>query len=85
MKAASLSNFPILSINICNKGTHTPYYQASTIVNVNGNKIGALDGFYELTLAELFRKLSRRAIEHAPFRVAYKIEIVRRDSDDRLP
>ena len=53
--------------------------------DVNGNKIGALDGFYELTLAELFRKLSRRAIEHAPFRVAYKIEIVRRDSDDRLP
>ena len=39
MKAAS-AQFPILSINICNKGTHTPYYQAYTIVNVNGNKIG---------------------------------------------
>jgi 2',3'-cyclic-nucleotide 2'-phosphodiesterase (5'-nucleotidase family) len=42
MKAASLANFPILSINICNKGTHTPYYQAYTIVNINGNKIGII-------------------------------------------
>jgi len=39
MKAAS-AQFPILSMNICNKGTHTPYYNAYTIVNVNGNKIG---------------------------------------------
>ena len=42
MKAASLSNFPILSINICNKNTHTPFYQAYTIVNVNGNKVGII-------------------------------------------
>ena len=40
MKAASLANFPILSINICVKGTHTPYYNPYTIVNVNGNKVG---------------------------------------------
>ena len=39
MLAAS-SQFPVLSINICNKGTHTPYYKPYTIVNVNGNKIG---------------------------------------------
>ena len=40
MKAASLSNFPILSINICAKGTKTPYFAPWVIVNVNGNKIG---------------------------------------------
>ncbi len=40
MKAAALANFPILSINICTKGTHTPYFAPWTIVNVNGNKIG---------------------------------------------
>jgi 2',3'-cyclic-nucleotide 2'-phosphodiesterase (5'-nucleotidase family) len=39
MKAAS-AQFPILSINICNKGTHTPYFQPYTIVNINGNKVG---------------------------------------------
>ena len=39
MKAAS-AQFPIISMNICNKGTHTPYYKAYTIVNVNGHKIG---------------------------------------------
>lgn len=39
MKAAS-SQFPIISMNICKKGTHTPYYSAYTIVNVNGNKVG---------------------------------------------
>lgn len=39
MLAAS-SQFPIISMNICQKGTHTPYYKAYTIVNVNGNKIG---------------------------------------------
>ena len=42
MKAASLANFPILSINICIKGTHTPYYQPYAIVNVNGNKVGII-------------------------------------------
>jgi len=42
MKAASQANFPILSINICNKGTHTPYYQPYTIVHVNGNKVGII-------------------------------------------
>lgn len=42
MKAASQSNFPILSINICNKGTHTPYFAPWVIVNVNGNKVGII-------------------------------------------
>jgi len=35
-----VNGFHLLSLNICNKGTHTPYYEAYTIVNVNGNKIG---------------------------------------------
>ncbi len=41
MKAAS-AQFPVISMNICNKGTHTPYYSASTILNINGNKIGVV-------------------------------------------
>lgn len=41
MKAAS-SQFPVISMNICNKGTHTPYYSASTILNINGNRIGVV-------------------------------------------
>ena len=40
MKDAANSHFPILSINICNKGTHTPYFQPYVIINLNGNKIG---------------------------------------------
>src|SRR5262249_37735544 len=38
MKAAS-SAFPILSINLCNKGPHTPYFAPYTIVNLNGHRI----------------------------------------------
>ena len=41
MKAAS-AQFPVISMNICNHGTHTPYYSAYTILNVNGNKIGVV-------------------------------------------
>ena len=41
MKAAS-AQFPIISINICNKGTHTPYYSPYTILNINGNRIGVI-------------------------------------------
>ena len=42
MKAAAQANFPILSINICNKGTKVPYFAPWTIVNVNGNKVGII-------------------------------------------
>lgn len=47
MAAASVKNDPVngfhlLSMNICNKGTHTAYYEPYTIVNVNGNKIGII-------------------------------------------
>ena len=41
MKAAS-AEFPILSINICNKGTHTPYYQGTTTITLSGHKIGII-------------------------------------------
>jgi 2',3'-cyclic-nucleotide 2'-phosphodiesterase (5'-nucleotidase family) len=34
--------FPVISANICVKGTHTPYFPAYVIVNLNGNKIGIL-------------------------------------------
>ncbi len=36
------SNFPVISINICSKGTQTPYFQPYVIVTVNGTKIGIL-------------------------------------------
>src|SRR5262249_26493074 len=36
------TNFPVISINICSKGTHTAYYQPYVILNVNGNKIGVI-------------------------------------------
>jgi 2',3'-cyclic-nucleotide 2'-phosphodiesterase / 3'-nucleotidase / 5'-nucleotidase len=42
MKSAAQTNFPILSINICNKGTHTPYFQQYVVLNVNGHKIGVV-------------------------------------------
>ena len=42
MKAAVQTNFPIISINICNKGTHTAYFAPYVILNVNGNKIGVV-------------------------------------------
>ena len=34
------TNFPVISINICAKGTKTPYFLPYVIVNVNGSKIG---------------------------------------------
>lgn len=36
------TNFPVISINICNKGTQTPYFAPYAIVNVNGNKVGII-------------------------------------------
>ncbi|HTQ30818.1 MAG TPA: DNRLRE domain-containing protein [Opitutaceae bacterium] len=36
------TNFPVISINICSKGTHTPYFLPYVIVNVDGNKIGII-------------------------------------------
>lgn len=38
----SQTNFPVISINICAKGTTTPYFQPYVIVNVNGHKIGII-------------------------------------------
>ena len=34
--------FPVISINICNKGTHTAYFQPYVVLNVNGHKIGVV-------------------------------------------
>ncbi len=36
------TNFPVISINICAKGTQTPYFQPYVTVTVNGVKIGIL-------------------------------------------
>lgn len=36
------TNFPVISINICSKGTHTAYFQPYVIVNTNGHKIGII-------------------------------------------
>src|SRR5262249_53320756 len=36
------TNFPLISINICNAGTKTPYFQPYVIVTVNGNKVGII-------------------------------------------
>ena len=36
------NGFHLLSMNICNKGTHTAYYEPYTIVTVNGVKIGII-------------------------------------------
>ncbi|MEI9999294.1 MAG: DNRLRE domain-containing protein [Verrucomicrobiota bacterium] len=34
------TDFPVISINVCQHGTHTPYFQPYVIVTVNGTKIG---------------------------------------------
>ena len=36
------TNFPVISINICAKGTKTAYFAPYVILNVNGNKIGVI-------------------------------------------
>jgi 5'-nucleotidase/2',3'-cyclic-nucleotide 2'-phosphodiesterase/3'-nucleotidase len=36
------ATFPVVSINICNEGTMTPYYDPYTIVTINGTKIGII-------------------------------------------
>lgn len=36
------TSFPVVSINICAKGTHTSYFQPYVILNVNGNRIGVV-------------------------------------------
>ena len=36
------ATFPVVSINICNEGTMTPYYNPYTIVTVNGTKVGII-------------------------------------------
>lgn len=38
----SQTSFPVISINICAHGTHTPYFAPYVILNVNGNKIGVI-------------------------------------------
>ena len=41
--------FPVISANLCVKGTHTPYFPPYVIVNLNGNKIGILGYTTELS------------------------------------
>lgn len=36
------TNFPVISINICSKGTQTAYFQPYVILNVDGHKIGVV-------------------------------------------
>lgn len=36
------TSFPVVSMNVCLKGTHTPYFQAYTIVEIGGRKVGIL-------------------------------------------
>ena len=38
----NVSEFPVLSVNVCYKGTQTPYFSPYAIVTVNGKKVGII-------------------------------------------